>query len=315
MSVQTITKLTQKVEKLTPVITKSVRNNQRFLKKFIQNEKENNLQLRDILANISQDSASFPGGGGDNFEELQALTNKVSYQKMIIDQLTEDVQELQEENNLAQEFLGKLDKKTLLAALGGGAVLGTTAVVSSAGGGNIVEYLTGDVSSTGYDPSHGGKNYHDHIAFKDTPTRDAAMSYLKSKGWYIGSVEGGKHADGSYHYSKQAFDVPFYPNQSIKGVTDDRKGETSLSSMLRRDLEAGGFAGSGVGTVVSQKKVTPDSTQSLKPQPKKSQQVVAVPSQSSGGVNRTSVSSSQSPQQVAAAPSNFKSVMQFHNVV
>jgi len=69
------------------------------------------------------------------------------------------------------------------------------------------------------------------------------MRFLTGKGWTIGSVDTGKHAAGSYHYSNQAFDIPFYPNQSRKGVSDDAKGETALSSKLRSDLIAGGFNG------------------------------------------------------------------------
>jgi len=116
-------------------------------------------------------------------------------------------------------------------------------------GGKVVEYLTGDKTSSGYRADHGGGNYHDHIAFDSKETRDAAAKWLKKKGWKIGSMNDGRHADGSYHYSDQAFDIPFYPNQRIKGVTDDSTGETKLSSALRKDLAEGGFTGSGIAPV------------------------------------------------------------------
>ena len=62
------------------------------------------------------------------------------------------------------------------------------------------------------------------------------------------SIYNGRHAEGSYHYSNQAFDIPFYSGNNIKkGVTDDAKGETKLSSMLRADLIAGGFNGPQLG--------------------------------------------------------------------
>jgi len=118
---------------------------------------------------------------------------------------------------------------------------------SPATGGKVIEYLTGDRTSPRYDAGHSGGNYHDHIAFDSQKTRDAAMKFLTGKGWTIGSIETGKHARGSYHYSHQAFDIPFYPNQSKKGVPDNAKGETSLSSRLRADLISGGFGGSQLG--------------------------------------------------------------------
>lgn len=110
-------------------------------------------------------------------------------------------------------------------------------------GGKIIEYLTGDRKHKRYRADHAAGNYHDHVAFDSKETRDAAIKWLKGKGWIVGSIDTGKHAVGSFHYSSQAFDIPFYPNQSKKGVTDDSKGETALSSKLRADLIAGGFNG------------------------------------------------------------------------
>jgi hypothetical protein len=110
-------------------------------------------------------------------------------------------------------------------------------------GGKVIQYITGDRTSPRYSADHGGKNYHDHIGFDSQSTRDSAIKFLMSKGWTIGSVNTGKHAYGSLHYKNLAFDIPFYPNQSRKGVPDNSKGETSLSSRLRSDLIAGGFVG------------------------------------------------------------------------
>ncbi len=114
-------------------------------------------------------------------------------------------------------------------------------------GGKVIEYLTGDRTHKRYRADHAAGNYHDHVAFDSRETRDAAIRWLRGKGWTIGSINTGKHAEGSFHYSNQAFDIPFYPNQSRKGVTDDAKGETKLSSMVRKDLIAGGFIGPQLG--------------------------------------------------------------------
>lgn len=77
-----------------------------------------------------------------------------------------------------------------------------------AGGFNVIEYLTGDKSHSGYRADHGGGNYHEHLAFGSKAERDAAMAKLKANGIQIGSVNDGKHAEGSYHYKDLAFDVP-----------------------------------------------------------------------------------------------------------
>jgi hypothetical protein len=123
-----------------------------------------------------------------------------------------------------------------------------TSKPSSSKGGKVIQYITGDRTHKRYAADHAGKNYHDHVAFDSQATRDAAMKWLRGRGWVVGSINTGGHAEGSYHYSNQAFDIPFYSgNNTKKGVTDDAKGETKLSSMLRADLIAGGFGGPQLG--------------------------------------------------------------------
>lgn len=109
-----------------------------------------------------------------------------------------------------------------------------------------IEYVTGDRTHSNYAADHGGSNYHDHWAFKDKSTRDAAMAHLRKLGWEIGSQNDGRHAPNSYHYSDQAFDVPMYRPSGggvQHGFSDDRAGEEAMSRKLRADLAAGGFAG------------------------------------------------------------------------
>jgi hypothetical protein len=72
----------------------------------------------------------------------------------------------------------------------------------------VLEYLTGDRSSSGYRADHGGSNYHEHIAFASRKIRDDVISMLRRNGIAIGSTDGGRHAPGSYHYSGQAVDIP-----------------------------------------------------------------------------------------------------------
>jgi tape measure domain-containing protein len=122
----------------------------------------------------------------------------------------------------------------------------TTKVAGSGSSGksgrfNVIEYLTGDKSSSGYRADHGGGNYHDHLAFGSQSERDAAMKLLRANGVQIGSVNDGRHAPGSYHYSNQAFDVP--------GAQVPPGQEPALSARVRGILGIGSSAGVGNQTI------------------------------------------------------------------
>ena len=76
--------------------------------------------------------------------------------------------------------------------------------------GGIVEHLHGDPSRKGYDYSHGTEsNAHDHLAFSTPELKDYVKGELKKLGYTIGSENDGVHATGSYHYTDQAFDIPW----------------------------------------------------------------------------------------------------------
>lgn len=117
---------------------------------------------------------------------------------------------------------------------------------TAGGAGHVIEYLTGDRSHPGYDPSHGGGiNDHDHLAFRSKAERDRAAALLKSQEIVIGSMNDGKHAPNSYHYSDQAFDVP--ASQVPVGQ------EAQLSARVRRILQGAASAAfdPGFGQVAS----------------------------------------------------------------
>ena len=83
-------------------------------------------------------------------------------------------------------------------------------------GGSVAEYITGDPNTPfgRFDRAGHGTvgNYHDHIAFKDRNTAIKAYNFFKSKNIKVTEFKGfdsvGGHANGSYHYSGLAFDVP-----------------------------------------------------------------------------------------------------------
>jgi len=112
--------------------------------------------------------------------------------------------------------------------------------------GTVIEYLTGDRSHEGYREDHGGSNYHEHIAFDSPETTQAAIDLLEKNNIYVGSRNDGKHADTSYHYVDQAFDVPLYPNLERFGLPDNREGEEQFSAMVRDLLGKNGFGGAGI---------------------------------------------------------------------
>ena len=112
--------------------------------------------------------------------------------------------------------------------------------------GNVIEYLTGDRSHGGYRADHGGSNYHEHIAFDSPETTKAAIDLLESNNIFVGSRNDGEHADDSYHYVNQAFDVPLYPNLERFGLPDNQQGEEQFSAMVRDLLSKNGFGGAGI---------------------------------------------------------------------
>jgi hypothetical protein len=171
----------------------------------------------------------------------------------------------------------------------------TTPPPSSVKGGKVIEYLTGDRKHKRYRADHAAGNYHDHIAFDSKATRDAAIKWLRGKGWVVGSINTGRHAEGSYHYSNQAFDIPFYPNQSKKGVTDDAKGETILSSKLRADLISGGFDGTQLGGSSAKPQISPPPAQ-ISAQPKAQQPASITPERKGSQVVMIDATEPQAPQ-------------------
>jgi tape measure domain-containing protein len=167
----------------------------------------------------------------------------------------------------AQDYKGRLEKslynsnRSARAALSGGGIAAAPAptasksyvpplLSSSSGGsssasgkkaptGRVIEYLTGDKSSSGYRADHGGNNYHEHLAFQTAQQMQLAMKALQAAGIKVGSTTGGRHAPGSYHYSGQALDVP--ASQVPVGQ------EQMLSKMVREVLAKAGFVGQGIG--------------------------------------------------------------------
>lgn len=110
--------------------------------------------------------------------------------------------------------------------------------------GKIIEYITGDRSHSNYREDHGGNNYHEHLAFSSTEERDRAAEVLRSSGFVLGSFNDGTHANSSYHYKNQAFDVPLGPN--LGRYEDSREGEEQFSRDVREALRSSGFGGSGI---------------------------------------------------------------------
>ena len=100
-------------------------------------------------------------------------------------------------------------------------------------------YITGDPSSPYYQADHGGANYHEHAAFADRATAEAAYKILTNAGIrvteFLGRGQVGGHTPGSAHYSGLAFDVP--ASQVPPGQ------EAGLTARVKRLLGIGGAGG------------------------------------------------------------------------
>ncbi len=68
----------------------------------------------------------------------------------------------------------------------------------------VVEHVTGDRTHPNYAEDHGGRNYHEHIAFQTKAQRDEAIKLYKSLGYRVTSVD---RNDGGYHGAGLAIDV------------------------------------------------------------------------------------------------------------
>jgi hypothetical protein len=95
----------------------------------------------------------------------------------------------------------------------------------------VIEYLTGDRSHGGFRNDHGGSNYHEHIAFATQAQREAAVELLESNGIKVGSLNDGKHAPNSYHYSDQALDIPM-PHHLPWTPEAEREWSQSIRTLL-----------------------------------------------------------------------------------
>jgi len=191
----------------------------------------------DLVNKITRGGFAGERSGGGGFGAPSALAaadgSSSPKQRMAGEQLGMQPQDMVKNvfSNLMERVFGTA-KQAAPAAAAGAAVV---AAQGSKKAGQVIEYLTGDRSHSRYDPSHGGSNYHEHLAFGSKAERDGAMQLLKSKGIQIGSVNGGNHAEKSFHYSDQAFDVP--AAQVPVGQ------EQELSLKVREILKSGGFQG------------------------------------------------------------------------
>ena len=108
----------------------------------------------------------------------------------------------------------------------------------SAGPFNAIQYITGDTTqSANYKSDHGGKNYHEHIAFKTEADKERAKAALRAAGFEIGSEL--RPGDAGWHGANLAIDVPMYKPSGggvQKGYSNDTKGEQQFSAEVRKIL-------------------------------------------------------------------------------
>jgi len=139
-------------------------------------------------------------------------------------------------------------------------------------GGGVVEHLHGEPGRSGYREDHGTESQaHDHYAFSSESLRKKVQQALAAgegpsgRKYQVGSTTGGKHANTSYHYSGQAFDIPW--SQFGSGAIG--KKDFQQSRTLDKDVRAlvakfGGSGGGGQTQVDPQESVTGTSSRKSK---------------------------------------------------
>jgi hypothetical protein len=123
-----------------------------------------------------------------------------------------------------------------------------------------VQYMTGDTSQkNNYESSHGGGNYHDHLAFKDHETALRAFDFFKSKGFFVWEMKDRTSLGPSHqgtrdpHFKGLAFDVPAAQNNWPVGkeYQGSAKVRAALAQFLGTPQSQISSASSGTGAMTA----------------------------------------------------------------
>ena len=124
-----------------------------------------------------------------------------------------------------------------------------------------VQYMTGDISQKdNYESSHGGGNYHDHLAFADHETALRAFDFFKSKGFFAWEMKdrtslGPSHHKGG-HAAGLAFDIP--AEQNHWHVGKEYQGSAKVRAALAEFLGTPNSQISSPGSTTNVGALTPE---------------------------------------------------------
>ena len=123
MSIEQVQKLSSNVEKLTPILGRSIENLSKFSKNYVDSEKKNNEQLNELVSVLSsrKSESMIPPG---IMEEMVGLRQQNSTYQQIIQALVEEREKMSEELKELFENMDPSALKTALGAAGLGVALG-----------------------------------------------------------------------------------------------------------------------------------------------------------------------------------------------
>jgi len=117
MTVKQIQQLESKVESLTPILAKTIRDFDKFENNYIDSERKNNARLQELVSTLSsqKNESMIPPG---IVEELVSSRNRVSELEEVIGILIKQRDDLNEELEQATDILKNVDPSALKTALG-----------------------------------------------------------------------------------------------------------------------------------------------------------------------------------------------------
>lgn len=157
MSIEQVQKLSSNVEKLTPILGKSIENLSKFTKNYTESEKKNNEQLNELVSILSvrQSEQMIPPG---IIEEMLGLKQENATYQQIIVALIEERDKMEKD---LEELFENMEPSTLREAITGAGLgvagLGVgVAAIEYVAPGSITPVITGRYGEQRKTGAHGG---------------------------------------------------------------------------------------------------------------------------------------------------------------
>ncbi len=157
MSIEQVKKLSSKIDSLTPILSKNIRQIDKFSSDYINSEKKNNQKLEELVSVLSSrgSESMIPPG---IMEEMTSLRQQNNFYQQIISFLVDERNSLEED---LKKLFENIEPSSLRDALGlagiGAATLGAgAAAIEYVAPGSITPIITGRYGEQRRTGSHGG---------------------------------------------------------------------------------------------------------------------------------------------------------------